>query len=180
VTDCVLWGSLFGLERGFLEGILEHKIYRLGLSSAMRSAAGSLSLRFSSNGQEKLELWWKLILSVESVREIDSSNSAVCMNLNSQGLYVVGTISSSGEIRQVELNLIPAFIKSHWHGTDEWLDSCGTLIIGGSESSSHALIIEYLDLKSEVLFQVLDDHDQERKLDGQGLFWIKRSVNIVC
>ena len=42
-----------------------------------------------------------------------------------KGLNVVGTVGSSGEIRQVELNLVPALIKSHWHGADEWLDTGG-------------------------------------------------------
>lgn len=101
------------------------------------------------------------------------------MDLNSKSLYIVSTIGSSREIRQVELNLIPALIKSHWHRADERLDSCGTLIIGGSESSSDALVIEYLDLEGEVLLQVLDDHDQERKLDGKSLFWVEWSIDVV-
>ena len=138
-----------------------------------------MPLWLSSNWQEKLEFWRELIFSVESVREIDSSDSAVCMNLNSKSLYIVSTIGSSREIRQVELNLIPALIKSHWHSADERLDSCGTLIIGGSESSSDALVIEYLDLEGEVLLQVLDDHDQERKLDGKCLLWVEWSIDVV-
>ena len=101
------------------------------------------------------------------------------MNLHSEGLYVVGTICPSGEIGQVELNLIPALIKSHWHCANEWLDSGGGLIVGGSESTSNALIIEDLHLKGEVLLQVLDDHDQERKLDGKYLFWVERRVDVV-
>ena len=42
-----------------------------------------------------------------------------------EGLDVVGTVCSSGEIRQVELNLVPALIESHRHGADEWLDTGG-------------------------------------------------------
>ena len=133
----------------------------------------------SGNWQEELELWWELVLGVESVREIDSSDSAVSVDLDSKGLYVVGTVSSSREIRQVELNLIPALIKSHRHGANERLDSGGGLIVRGSESSSYALVIEYLDLEGEVLLQVLNDHDQERKLDGQGLLWVKRGIDVV-
>ena len=133
----------------------------------------------SSDWQEELELWWELILSVESIREVNSSDSAVSVDLHSEGLYVVGTVGPSGEIRQVELNLIPALIKSHWHGTDEWLDSSGTLVVGGSESTSNTLVIEDLHLEGEVLLQVLDNHDQEWKLDGQGLLWIKWSIDVV-
>ena len=50
------------------------------------------------------------------------------MDLDSQGFNIVCTISSSGEIRQVELNLIPAFIQSHGHGTNKWLHSGSRLI----------------------------------------------------
>jgi len=54
---------------------------------------------------------------------------------------IVSSISSSSKIRQVELNLVPPLIKPHWHGTDEWLHSCGALIVRSSESSSYVLII---------------------------------------
>jgi len=136
-------------------------------------------LWLTGNWQEKLELWWELVFGVESIGEIDSSDSAVSMDLHSEGLYVVGTIGPSGKIGQVELNLIPALIKSHGHCANEWLDSGCRLIVGGSESTSNALIIEYLHLEGEVLLQVLDDHDQERKLDGKGLLWIERGVDVV-
>ena len=133
----------------------------------------------TGNWQEELELWWELILSVESIREVDSSDSAVGMDLDSEGLYVVGSVSSPGEIRQVELNLIPSLIESHWHCANEWLHSGGGLVVGGSESTSNALVIEYLHLEGEVFLQVLNDHHQERKLDGKGLLWVKRSVDVV-
>ena len=120
-----------------------------------------------------------LILSVKSIREVNSSNSAVGVDLNSEGFYVVGTVSSSGEIRQVELNLIPSLIQSHRHGANEGLDSGGGLVVGSSESSSHALVIQDLHLDGEVLLQVLDDHDQERKLDGKSFLWIKWSIDVV-
>ena len=139
----------------------------------------SLSLWLTSNWQEELEFWGELVLGVESIGEIDSSDSAVSMNLNSEGFYVVGTVGPSGEIRQVELNLIPALIKSHGHCANEWLDSGSGLIVGGSESTSNALVIEDLHFESEVLLQVLDDHDQERKLDGKGLLWVKWGVDVV-
>ena len=71
-----------------------------------------------------------------------------------EGLNVVGTVSSSGEIRQVELNLIPSLIESHWHGADEWLDTSGRLIVGGSETTTDVLVIEYLHFESEILLQL--------------------------
>ena len=145
----------------------------------MSSCAYSLALRFSCNGQEKFEFWRKLVFGIESVGEINSSDSAVSMNLNSESLYVVGTIGSSGEITEIELNLVPALIKSHWHSTDKWLDSGCGLIVRCSESTSNALVIKDLYLEGEVFLEVLDNHDQERKLDSQCLLWVKRSIDIV-
>ena len=139
----------------------------------------SLSLWFSGNWQEELELWWKFIFSVESIREVNSSNSAVSVDLNSESFYVVGTVSSSCEIGQVELNLIPSLIQSHRHCANEWLDSCCRLIVGGSESSSYALVIQDLNFEGEVLLKILDDHDQERELDGKSFLWVERSVDVV-
>ena len=139
----------------------------------------SLSLWLTGNWQEELELWWELVFGVESVGEIDSSDSAVSVDLNSKGLYVVGTVGSSGEIRQVELNLIPSFIKSHRHSTYEWLYSGSWLIVGSSESTSNWFIIQHLNLESEIFLQVLDDHDQERKFDSKSFLWIKRSIDVV-
>ncbi len=51
------------------------------------------------------------------------------MNLNSQSLNVVGTIGTTSEIRQVELDLIPALVESHGHGTDERLNTGRRLIV---------------------------------------------------
>ena len=76
------------------------------------------------------------------------------MNLYSQGLNVVGTVGTTGEVRQVELNLIPTFIKSHGHGANEWLNTGGALIVGGAESSSYVLVIKHLNFEGEVLLQL--------------------------
>ena len=96
-----------------------------------------------------------------------------------EGLNVVGTVGTAGEIGQVELNLVPALIESHGHGADERLDTSGRLIVGSSESTTHVLVIEYLDLEGEVLLQVLDDHDQEGKLDSKGLLGINWASDVV-
>ena len=121
----------------------------------------SLSLWFACDWQEELELWWQLIFSVKSVREVDSPDSAVGVDLNPQGLYVVRTIRSPREIGQVELDLVPTFIQPHRHRANEWLHTSGRLIIGSTESSPYTLIIEYLYLECEVFLQVLDNHNQE-------------------
>ena len=139
---------------------------------------GSL-LRLSGDGQEELELGRELVLGIESVGEVNTSDSAVGVDLHSQGLDVVGTVGSPGEVRQVELDLVPALVQTHGHGTDEGLDSGGRLVVGSSESPPDALVVQNLHLEGEVLLQVLDDHDQEGQLDGQGLLGVKRSVDVV-
>lgn len=87
--------------------------------------------------------------------------------LNSQSLNVVGTVCSACEIGQVELDLIPAIVESHGHGTDEGLDSSRALVVAGTEATSHILVVQDLHLEGEVLLQVLDDHDQKGQLDAQ-------------
>ena len=91
----------------------------------MRVGPSSLVL----DRQEELELRRKLFLRVKSIREVDPSNSAVSMDLHSQSFNVVGTVSSSREIGQVELDLVPALIKAHRHGTYKRLDSRCRLVV---------------------------------------------------
>lgn len=38
-------------------------------------------------------------------------------------LNVVGSVRPSREVRQVELDLVPALVQSHGHCADEWFDS---------------------------------------------------------
>lgn len=64
--------------------------------------------------------------------------------LHSESLNEVSAIRPSGEVRQIELNLIPAVVEPHWHGADERLHSRRTLIVTGAESSSHVLIVQHL------------------------------------
>ena len=72
------------------------------------------------------------------------------MNLNSKGLMrgvlpesfnIVGSVGSSGEIRQIELNLIPSLIESHWHRADKRFNSRCALVVRSPESSSNVLVI---------------------------------------
>ena len=116
----------------------------------------SLPLRLTGNWQEKLEFRWQLVLSVKSVREVNSSDSAVGVDLHPQSLDVVGSVGSPGEVREIELDLIPAFIKSHGHRADEGLHSGGALVVGGAEPPSDVLVVQNLDLKGEVFLQLHD------------------------
>ena len=136
-------------------------------------------LCLSGNGEEELEFGRKLVLGVETIGEVNSSDSAVRMNLNSQRLDVVCAVSASSEVRQVELNLVPSLVQSHGHCADEGLHSCRRLVIRCAESPADVLVVEDLDLEGEVFLEVLDDHDEERQLDAEGLVGISRAGDVV-
>lgn len=73
------------------------------------------------------------------------------MYLYPQCLDIVGSVGSASEIRQVELDLVPALIEPHGHGADEGLDSRCALVVRRAESTSNVLVIEYLNFEGEVL-----------------------------
>ena len=120
------------------------------------------------DGQEELELRWELLLRVQPIGEVDPPDPAVGVNLNPQGLNVVGSVGPPREVRQVELDLVPPLVETHRHRANERLDPRRGLVVGCSKSTPHVLVVEYLDLEAEVLLQVFDDHDQEWKLDSEG------------
>ncbi len=91
------------------------------------------------------------------------------MNLNPESFDVVGSVGPSREIAQVKLNLVPAFIHSHRHSTNDRRHTSGGLVVRGPKPSSNVLIIQHLDLEGEILLEVLNDHDQEGKLDSESL-----------
>lgn len=53
------------------------------LRRRVRQSCSHLALRFASDGEEELELGRELVFGVEAVREIDSANTAVSVDLNS-------------------------------------------------------------------------------------------------
>ena len=130
------------------------------------------------DGEVELELGGELLLAVEPVGEVDAADAAVGVDLDPQRLHVVGAVRPPGEVRQVELDLVPALVQSHRHRADERLHSGGGLVVAGSESSPHILIIEDLDLKCEIFLHVLHDHDEVWQLDAQGLLRVRRAGDI--
>ena len=83
------------------------------------------------------------------------------MDLHSQCLYVIRSVGSSGEVRQVELNLVPSyvinvstFVQSHWHCADEGLHPRCRLIVRCSEPSPYVLIVQDLHFEGEILFEL--------------------------
>jgi len=49
------------------------------------------------------------------------------VNLDSQGLDVVGAVGAGNEVCKIELDLIPPVIQAQWHRTDKGLHSRGGL-----------------------------------------------------
>jgi len=130
------------------------------------------------NWQIKLKLGWKFVFGVESITEVDSSNSAISVNLNPQSLNVVGSVGPSSEVRQIKLNLVPSVIESHWHGANKRLDSSGGLVVGSSESPSYVLVVENLDFEGEAFFKILDDHDQKWKFNTECLLGVRWACDV--
>ena len=136
-------------------------------------------LSLSLDRKEKLELGWKLLLGVKPIGEVYAADTAIGMNLNSQRLNIVGSVCTAREIGEIELNLVPSLIKPHGHGAYKWLHSRGGLVVRCPEAPAHILVIEHLHLKGEVLLEVLDDHDEERKLDAKCLLAIGGAGDVV-
>ena len=52
-----------------------------------------------------------------------------CLYLNSECLNVVCSVSSAGKVGEVELDLVPAIVQPHRHGTNEGLHPRGGLVV---------------------------------------------------
>mmetsp|Transcript_35103 Transcript_35103/g.113645 ORF Transcript_35103/g.113645 Transcript_35103/m.113645 type:complete len:205 (+) Transcript_35103:67-681(+) len=143
---------------------------------ARSGRGGSASLL--CHRQEELELRRQLLFAVESVGEVDAADAAVRVKLHPQGLDVVRAVGAAGEVRQVELDLVPALVQAHRHGADERLHTRGALVVRGAEAATHLLVIKHSDLEGEVLLQVFDDHNQEGQLDAQRLARVRRASDV--
>mmetsp|Transcript_15465 Transcript_15465/g.46749 ORF Transcript_15465/g.46749 Transcript_15465/m.46749 type:complete len:324 (+) Transcript_15465:184-1155(+) len=130
------------------------------------------------DGQEELELGRQVLLGVEAVGEVDAADAAVGVDLHAERLNVVGAVRAAGEVAQVELDLVPAIVQAHRHGADKRLDPGRGLIVGCAEPPPDPLVVLDLHLEREVLLQVLDDHDEERQLDGQRLARVRRRRDV--
>ena len=106
------------------------------------------------DGKEEFEFWGELFLAVQSVGKVYSSDSAVGVDGHAKGFDVIAAIGSTGEVGQVELDLVPALVEPHGHGADEWLDAGGGLVVGGPEAPADVLIIEDLHFEGEVFLEL--------------------------
>lgn len=111
-------------------------------------------LGFASNREEQFKFRRQFVLGVKTIGEVNSANAAVCVNLNSQSFDVVCSVRSAGEVRQVELNLVPSFVESHRHRANERFYARCALVVGSSESASHVFVVQNLHFESEVFFEL--------------------------
>ena len=56
----------------------------MSFQAAPGPVCSHLAGRLACDGQEEFELGWELVLGVQPVREVDSANTAVRMDLNSK------------------------------------------------------------------------------------------------
>ena len=128
----------------------------------MKARIKSLShlLGLTSNWEEEFELRGQFVLGVQSVGEVNSSNSAVGMDLDSEGLNVVCSVGSASEVGEVELDLVPALVQPHGHRADEGLHTGRALVVGSSESSADVLVVQHLHFEREVFFQLNLNEEQ--------------------
>jgi hypothetical protein len=110
----------------------------------------------------KLKLQRKLVFWIKTIAEINSSDSAIRVQTYPERFDVIGPISSSSEVSQVKLDLVPSVVQFHRHCADERLYFGLRRVIGGPESPLNVFVVENLNLKAELLLHVFDHHDQKR------------------
>lgn len=64
--------------------------------------------------------------------------------LNSEGLNVICPVGPACEVREVELDLVPAVIQPHGHGADEGLHPSCALVVACPEAPAYVLVIQHL------------------------------------
>ena len=78
-------------------------------TSRLHSLCPALTLLLDR--EVELELGRELLLAVQAVREVDPPDAAVGVDLDPQGLHVVRPVRPPREVRQVELDLVPALVQ---------------------------------------------------------------------
>ena len=118
--------------------------------------------------------------SVAILKVKEASRSRSFAYLDSERFDVVGAVGAPRKVGQVELDLVPAVVEPQGHGADERLDARRALVVAGAEASAHVLVVEHLHLEREVLFQILDDHDQKGQLDAERLGGVSWTRDVGC
>ena len=67
-------------------------------------------------------------------------------HLYAMRLDIVGAVGASSEVRQVELDLVPAAVEAHRQHAAERVNARRALVVAGAEPTSDVLVVE--DLQS--------------------------------
>lgn len=69
-----------------------------------------LDFIINMSGRKQLEVIWQVFFIIKSLGKVNPSDSAIGVDGDPQGLDIVRPISPSGEVRQIELDLVPSFV----------------------------------------------------------------------
>jgi len=100
-----------------------------------------LRFRLILHWKIQFEFGRELVFGVKTIGEVDAANPTVGVDLNSERFDVVGSVGSSCEIGEIELDLIPSVVQSHRHRADERLHASRRLVIRSPETTPHVLIV---------------------------------------
>ncbi|GLH10067.1 Protein of unknown function [Gryllus bimaculatus] len=95
----------------------------------------------------ELELGRQLVLGVEAVGEVHAAHAAVGVDLHARRLDVVGAVGAAREVRQVELDLVPAVVEADGHRARERPHARRRLVVADAEAPTHVLVVQ--DLRSQ-------------------------------
>jgi len=65
-------------------------------------------------------------------------------HLYPMGLDVVGAVGATSEVGQIELDLVPAGVKTHRKHAAERMDARRTLVVAGAEATPNVLVVKNL------------------------------------
>ena len=65
-------------------------------------------------------------------------------------LDVVGAVGAPSEIRQVELDLVPAAVEAHRQHAAERMHTSRALVVAGAEPTPYVLVVKYLHHATDV------------------------------
>ena len=61
--------------------------------------------------QEELKLWREFFFAVKSVRKVNSADSTIGVDGDSQSFNIIRAICPTSKVRQIELDLVPTWVK---------------------------------------------------------------------
>lgn len=100
------------------------------------------------NGQKQFEFGRQLVLRVQPIREVDTANATIRVDLHAQCFHIVGAVRAARKVGQIELNLVPALVESHRHRANERFDARRRLVVAGPEAPSNVLVVQHLYRKN--------------------------------